>query len=524
MVADAYRAKFRFRGNASLSCVWCVNGNGIVRYHDLSAVRVSAGQQLSWDGSVQKVEPRFIGQTRYSLFIPNSAAWRASMESDEKDEAEYRNYLYSPERLDFRERSFTTLTVPAIADAAEHFDVHHVVSYSESLPDKYKDSLRETAAKYPFLVLQELADGTGDWGPSERLISQLIEPGVFGRYRLDDDDVLSKHYFELMANYVKNEFTGMAVSLPLGIEAIYHQDHFYNFREVHVPMNSMGLLYVSKLENDGAIHGPRAGAHDKTDRLAPVIMDASKLGYLRINHTGQDNLLRHQSERVQDQLLTNMGKYPAVNNLSAISDSFPAVADKVLHTQDSFETIWSAPVDDGVKLLIDGDTSGITVTIKGAAPAGLRKHPLALSLSLESASGRDLGPRKQLAGIATSLDGAIGQFAYFDVSEGDFVATVSVFVPGETRIRLARIIPLVRGARDIRIDSIAIDHQGAGVAVDALDQVARQLVSGGHRIRDTAGRVAARVKPALMPWMTRALGPERTNSVVNSVAAKLKRR
>lgn len=439
-------------------------------------------------------------------------------------EEQYRRYLYSPERLAFRERIFTTLTVPAIENAAENFDIRHIVSYSQSLPDQYKDSLQDTAEKFPFLVLQELPDGVSDWGPAEQRIKKLIKPGVFGRYRLDDDDVLSKHYFELMSKYIKDEFAGMVVSLPLGIEAIYHDDHFYNFREVHVPMNSMGMLFVSKLGDDGTVFGPRAGAHDKADRIAPVIIDSRKLGYLRVNHTGQDNLLRHHNDRVYDQLLTNMGKYPAVKDLKDIREGFPAVADKILQTSSMVMKEWSAPVGDGIQLHVDGETSGMTITIRGSAPEGVRKHPLALSLSLVSASGRHLGPRKQVAGIATSLNAAIGQFTYFDVSGGDFTSSASVFVPGETRIRSARIIPLVSDAKDIEIESISIDYEGSQISVATLGSATRRLLTGEQPIRGIFNQVAMRLKSALMPWMTRVLGAERANSIVGSVADKLKRR
>ena len=160
------------------------------------------------------MKPVFIGQTRYSLFVPDSGAWRASSVAG-REVSDYRNYLYAPERLDFRDRVFTTLTVPSLAVAAEAHEVHHIVSYSESLPEKYIDSLNRTAEKFPFLVLQELPDGVSDWGRSEQIIKEKVGVGVFGRYRLDDDDLLSKHYFDVMHRFVKPEFVGMVVSLSL---------------------------------------------------------------------------------------------------------------------------------------------------------------------------------------------------------------------------------------------------------------------------------------------------------------------
>ena len=93
----------------------------------------------------------FVGHTRFSLFVPDSASWRASNEHTGFSEDEYRDYLYDHARLALRTDIFLNHTVPTLAKAAEGFDVKHVVSFSESLPQKFKEQLQEAADKFNVL-------------------------------------------------------------------------------------------------------------------------------------------------------------------------------------------------------------------------------------------------------------------------------------------------------------------------------------------------------------------------------------
>jgi len=68
----------------------------------------------------------FIGRTRYSLFVPNSASWRLSQAEDDQRAEEYQETLYNEDRLKVREDIFLNHTLPNLALAAEGFDVTHV--------------------------------------------------------------------------------------------------------------------------------------------------------------------------------------------------------------------------------------------------------------------------------------------------------------------------------------------------------------------------------------------------------------
>ena len=462
---------------------------------------------------------RFVGQTRYSLFVPDSAAWRASNKTALKNEADYKKYLYDPDRLDFRDKIFTRFLAPSLARAAEGFDVTHIVSFSESLPEKYKDSLRKTAERYPVISLRELPDGQPDWGEAIDHIRGIGEAGVFGRYRLDDDDVLAVDYFSAMARYVREKYVGMVVSFPLGVEAVYSGDHFYNFREAHVPMNSMGLLYVSELKEDGQIVGPQGGEHDKSDRVDPVILDARQFGYFRTNHVGQDNLLRPAVVDAMSRVVESMDKFPAIQDPAVLRDSFPAVAGEVLGESQMFET--NRDLGEGFGFTVRGNTSGITVRVDANAPEGIRRNSVALSFEVESEAGKALGAKEEFAGIGTSANPFIGQFAYLNVKPGQSETMVSIFLPEAARIRSVNIIPLVPEARTIEIARVILAHSAESVQLNeklvARLRVASRSAVAFEKLRAVGERAVPRVRTVMVKF----LGQRRTNALLRKVAAKL---
>lgn len=61
----------------------------------------------------------FVGHTRFSLLVPDSASWRASNEQTGFSEGEYRDYLYDDARLSLRTDIFLNHTVPTLAKAAK---------------------------------------------------------------------------------------------------------------------------------------------------------------------------------------------------------------------------------------------------------------------------------------------------------------------------------------------------------------------------------------------------------------------
>lgn len=472
--------------------------------------------------------PIFIGHTRYSLFVPRSAAWRASANESvsgegrpESSTERYKKYLYEEERLDFRDYVFTNLTVPALASAADGYNVVHFVTFSESLPEKYKMSLRRTAQQFPVLKLLELPDGISGGAQIDSYVRKNVS-GVFGKYRLDDDDVLGQKYFTAMARYVDERFVGTAVSLPLGIEAVWDGNGYFNFREAHVPMNSMGLLYVCEHKGDGTIITPRTGAHDKSDRYAPVILDARQIGYLRTNHSGQDNLLRHKGASVLPVLVHNMDKFPALATPDVIEESFPAVSSIILGKDSTVKRSIDGQLNNGIQIQLESGSSGITVLMEGTAPEKLEQNSVVLAMDILANNGKRVSKLESVVGVGTSPNHAIGHFRYFDIEPGSFRAMVSVYLPDGMVVSKARILPLTNVAKEVVVTSVSCTHNAESVSVTEIDSVGSLEA---NRFSNTIQRwglsIGRRVLPRLKMVMWRILGQERTDSIIRNVVARI---
>lgn len=456
----------------------------------------------------------FVGHTRFSLFVPDSASWRASNEQSGFSEDEYRDYLYEDARLSLRTDIFLNHTVPMLAQAAAGFDVKHIVSFSESLPQKFKAQLHEAAQKYEVLYLDELPDGDSGWTAVRRYIQTNGFKGTFGRYRLDDDDILSAHYFQTTEQYLKPEFEGMLVSMPLGVEAVYEGEQFFHLREAHTPMNSMGLLSICSVEDDGTVNEPQSGPHDKSDRYAPVILDSSQLGYLRAIHAGQDNAMRHQRAVVMARLMENMAAFPPFTDFESLEIAFPTVAELMLSNGGPLSV--GEVVGQGQHYLLEPSNGDVGLVIEGESDVAITNE-LLVSLWIEDARGRRVPSYKKIEGFAASNNPSIGHFAYVPTSSGSFRSLVSLHLEHGYRlrgfrvlaqsaraekVRISRVIVQQRGGRARSVSSAQwgeVQRQGLWGAVDqAIDGVYQNRINIVSTLRnvlgeDTANKVVARL-------------------------------
>lgn len=464
----------------------------------------------------------FIGQTRFSLYVPNSTAWRASSGgSQAQANDKYKSFLYDDERLRLRTDVFLEHTIPTLQLAAEKYDVVHIVSFSESLPSKYKQLLHEAAEKYPVMLLDEVPDGDNAWGSTIRVAKEKGVTGVLGRYRLDDDDVLSTEYFDLVSPYVKPEFVGMMVSLPLGIEAIRSGSDFYNLREAHVPMNSMGLLSVCSIDSNGTVRAPQGGAHDKSDRFAPVIIDSRGLGYLRCLHDGQDNAMRYREDAVMESLLDGMAKFPAFTDGAQLTQSFPTIS-KAMGAQSDHRIEVNQKIEDGIFLELGEPTSGISLQIRGECDEPIASK-ITVSFVFVDKAGHRVPAYKVIEGIAASKNPNIGHFVYLDSVGKTIDSLISVYVAHGYAVKWIGIRGLNDQAKLAVISEIRLRSTVDGISrVDPetyQDRFERLSVSGGARFVEAVygkrGEIAGLVK--------KTLGNERGSNAV-SILAKWRKR
>lgn len=453
----------------------------------------------------------FVGHTRFSLLVPDSASWRASNEQTGFSEGKYRDYLYDDARLSLRTDIFLNHTVPTLAKAAEGFDVKHVVSFSESLPRKFKEQLKKAADSFGILHLDELPDGDSGWTAVRRYVQATGFKGTFGRYRLDDDDVLSAHYFQTTAPYIKPEFEGMLVSMPLGIEAVYADGQFFHLREAHTPMNSMGLLSICSVKEDGTVVEPQSGPHDKSDRYAPVILDASQVGYLRAIHAGQDNALRHEPGVVMGRLMENMAAFPPFTDVAALEAAFPTVSKQMQSTSTSLNI--DDTVGGGQHYILQPASGDVSFAIYGESECKL-DNELLVSLWIEDSRGRRVPSYKTVEGFAASNNPRIGHFAYVPTEDGTFRTLVSLHLEHGYILRGFRILAQSERAKEVRVAKIVMQQRGGKARFVNAEDWESARSQGVRGVVDQAIDSVYQNRTSIVANVRSVLGENRANKVI----------
>lgn len=281
--------------------------------------------------------PIFIGHTRFSLFNPNSTTWKASNGSRFRDVEEYKSHLYSSERLALRTEIFVKQSLPQLQEASRGFNFRHIISYSESLPAEYQEELRRAAIQYPFVVLDRHHEGKQAIDQIELAKSLVASIGddpsqPFGLFRLDDDDLLPKSFFQQNAPYLQPEYVGKQVSLAEGFTALYIDGAYYHARECYWPMIAIGLMSVCQFGPDGCLRGPKIASHNKSDRTNPVILDSRGIGFLWARHADQDTSLGMNTQGKDDLLQmvrADMSRFPSARSVETILREFPVLSGSI---------------------------------------------------------------------------------------------------------------------------------------------------------------------------------------------------
>lgn len=229
------------------------------------------------------------------------------------------------------------MSVPQLAIAAIDKDVYHIVSYSDTLPKKYKKLLLEAAGEHPFLVLDECKDNDPPLTPQE-LAKRMVASGdstIFAEYRLDDDDVLPADYYEQIEPYLNSPFVGMYVSLGEGLTAVYLDGDFYDVRRCRSPMLAIGLAKVCRIKENGDVEAPRTTRHTVSDTVAPVILDSRKLGFLWSRHPEQDTAVSlsfsHTRKELFERARRQIERYPIEEDAAKVAEHFPTISSRI-HT------------------------------------------------------------------------------------------------------------------------------------------------------------------------------------------------
>lgn len=370
----------------------------------------------------------FIGHTRFSLFDPNSTSWIASNGSKFSTIDEYRDYLFSDERLDTRANIFINYSLPILELASDGYEYYHVVSYSDSLPERFEAKLIAASSRYSFLILDKHVNGKGKINLdilARQKLSLKGEGGeIYGHFRLDDDDLLAVNFFRQSSKYMSDTFVGFVVSYGTGLTAIFDDGNFYYARHAYSPLNSMGQLRICSVDQNQVHRTPTVSSHNRVDRFNPVILDSQEISYLWVRHAGQDTSLSSGRERFLElsNVARELQKMPVISDSALFVESFPSVDDSCvkslpgksigsLSQRDLSQGMARMPIDNGG--VSQFSVKGQLVLAKGSNAKSVLASFVIKNLDSSSANNvLELSNRLRTQGIMHSPDKSIGFFKY----------------------------------------------------------------------------------------------------------------
>ncbi|RNL49465.1 glycosyltransferase [Arthrobacter oryzae] len=234
---------------------------------------------------------KFFGVTRFSLFLPGSAAWKATREGSRQDPDTLHAYLYADERINPRLRIFRDYALPIYAGYAAKHNYTHIVLYSDEMPEKWKAELRAITVLYPFVVLNSEKEHAMSARPiMERKMQEAgAESSAVAWFRVDDDDLLSADYLDQLDRHTTGANRGKGVSFGLGYLGLYADGKFSDYRELHKTMLAQGQAFIGAYDAETRkLSFPKAGNHRISDRITPFIIDSRSPAFLWTQHAGQD--------------------------------------------------------------------------------------------------------------------------------------------------------------------------------------------------------------------------------------------
>lgn len=370
----------------------------------------------------------FVGQTRFSLFQPGSRAWKASATTDQSSAEEYRRYLYSDERMELRSRIFLEHSLPTILRAAQSHRIFHVVSISESLPDKYREMLEKISVKHECIVLDVRPDGHGpsDW--RKLLDPQIGVQDIVGVYRLDDDDLLSDDFFDRMRRYISEPFVGMRVSFGLVAQILHHNGKFSMPRSSYHPMLGIGLTSIAQKMDSEDYVMPKPISHNRSDRVGPVILDSSEVGSLWIRSLNQDTAVGAGAEVRLEQLRQHLNVLDRIER-TVFRSKFPSIVDEVSFGSELVILDRSVEVHDSVTFNLETPVDRIDFSYSYKGNSGLKSSDYIWSFRLRDGVKQDQEFGGTVEGLTTAPSEGLGHYRYARAKSGKRKGRVYLDLP-----------------------------------------------------------------------------------------------
>ena len=233
---------------------------------------------------------------RYSVLSYKTLGWRLNRDNDI---CEYKKILFNDNRLAERLKGFKNIVLPSLMAQTIRLDPNMfriIVLTSNELPIAHLNALRSTLAPYKWANIHQIPADISVGAEFQNISSQtLIDMGIkigpYASVRLDDDDALSRGYFERLSKYITTDNLGKVVSFPLGYLGKYdHDEQRYTSFAMHdEDFTAQGLASICHFDGkrvDGTIFS--FGNHTKIAVNHPYILDRLGRFYIWSIYPSQD--------------------------------------------------------------------------------------------------------------------------------------------------------------------------------------------------------------------------------------------
>tara|TARA_Y100001970_G_C14241501_1_gene865180 strand:+ start:1161 stop:1814 length:654 start_codon:yes stop_codon:yes gene_type:complete len=198
--------------------------------------------------------------TRFSIFDYDFKGYKLTRDLDIE---EYKSYLFSKERLDYKFNSFEKITLPSIVSQTNDNYIWEIYT-SEYLPIEYKNRLLASTNKYKNIKIFFI-NSFKEFNKSNKI------EGKYCTVRLDDDDGLNKNFVEILQKY--KDKTKEIISFPEGKKCTISNNKIIYGENVEIKNIAIGLCAI-----DMDIYN--CGEHTKVNNKFKVTYDMTPDMYL----------------------------------------------------------------------------------------------------------------------------------------------------------------------------------------------------------------------------------------------------
>ncbi|WP_010276881.1 glycosyltransferase [Paenibacillus senegalensis] len=265
---------------------------------------------------------------RFSVFNPRQIGWQIAKDVQLE---EYKEKLYSNERLTLRQELFQKITLPSLlALKPDPEQLTLMVCTSQELPKKFLDELMDLLRPIPWakiIILDSQKDIITSMGESiHKELIKFNETVYYSTTRLDDDDALAVYFMDELDKYLSFQYSDFCLSFASGFGGIYNGNSYDTFHAENIPRSAQGLTYINtfipgKKVNTKYLSVFGLGSHTKVDRVKPTILDSRRPMFLRTLHSNNDSVTEKHINSLRKKPLADIEEVSSIFPLDIIKKS-----------------------------------------------------------------------------------------------------------------------------------------------------------------------------------------------------------